>query len=284
MRYLPGTIIGYRKNGAPIRIQAGGSEPAPEPVVVPQLQTPGTATGPTPVIITPQAGQQYFTAEQLEAARKQEKDKLYARIEDADKRVADFQAEMEQWKADRQAEQDRLKAEQDAAAEAARKAEEDKLSVQELLAKRDSEWQAEKEALRQQMETERVIAQRDRELFQLQAFIQRRVAEEVAQDNIAPELIDLIDGNNEAEVEASITKMKEKTASIVAGMGGQRPPTTLTPGVSPAGFAPSGPLDNITGARTYTPEQIKAMNREEYAKFRAQVGIDKAGNNQGLFN
>jgi hypothetical protein len=284
MRYLPGTIIGYRKNGAPIRVQAGGSEPAPEPVVVvPQLQTPGTATGPPPVIVTPQSGQQYFTAEQLEAARKQEKDKLYARLEEADKRVAAFQADMEKWNADKKAEQDRLKVEQDAAAEAAKKAEEDKLSVQELLAKRDAEWQAEKAAIQTQMETERVIAQRDRELFQLQSFIQRRVAEEVAQDTIAPELIDLIDGNTEAEVEANITKMKEKTASIVAGMGGQRPPA-LTPGISPAGFAPSGPLDNITGARTYTPEQIKAMNREEYAKFRAQVGIDRAGNNQGLFN
>lgn len=242
----------------------------------------GTATTPPNVNIN-LPPQQYFTAEDLEKARQQEKDKLYARLEAADKRVEAFQTDMEQWKADREAEQAKLKAEQDAAAEAARKAEEDKLSVTELLAKRDAEWRQEKEQLRQQMELERTVAAKDREVFQLRAYIQRRVAEEVAQDSIAPELVDLVDGNNEAEVEASITKMKEKTASIIAGMGGQKPPTP-TPGVSPAGFAPSGPLDNITGTRTYTPEDIKNMNAKEYAQFRAQVGIDRAGNNQGLFN
>lgn len=237
-----------------------------------------------PQQVTPQAPpQQYFTAEDLERARQQEKDKLYARLETADQRVQAFQTDLESMKAERQAEKDALKAQQDAAAEAQRLADEEKLSVTELLAKRDNEWQAEKTALREQMETERVIAQRDRELFQLQAFIQRRVAEEVAQDSIAPEFIDLITGNNEAEVEASITRMKEKTASIVAGMGGQRTPAS-SPGVSPAGFAPSGPLDNITGTRQYTAEQIKAMNAQEYAQFRAQVGIDRAGNNTGLFN
>lgn len=236
----------------------------------------------TQYVTAPPPGQQYFTADQLEAARQQEKDKLYARLQAADERVTAFQTDLEAIKAERQAEKDALKAQQDAAAAAQQKADEEKLSVTELIAKRDAEWQAEKTALKEQMETERVIAQKDRELFQLQAFIQRRVAEEVAQDTIAPEFVDLINGNNEAEVEASITRMKEKTASIVAGMSGQRPPQT--PGVSPAGFAPSGPLDNITGTKQYTAEDIKNMNAAEYAQFRAKVGIDKAGNNTGLFN
>jgi hypothetical protein len=252
----------------------------PEPV------NPATPPAPPvqPIVINtpPQPGQQYFTAEQLEAARKQEKDKLYDRMSKLEEQFNNSKTELEQFRSEREAaEAARLEAEQQAL-EVQRKADEEKLSVTELLAKRDAEWQAEKESMKQTLETERVIAQRDRELFQLQSYIQRRVAEEMAQDNIAPELIDLIDGNNEAEVESSITKMKEKTASIVAGMGGQTP--RQSPGVSPAGFAPSGPLDNITGAKTYTADDIKNMSGKEYAQFRAQVGIDRAGNNQGLFN
>lgn len=248
-------------------ISVPAQTPAPQQPVMPQVAPP----------------QQYFTAEDLERARQQEKDKLYARLESADQKVQAFQTDLDSMKAERQAEKDALAAQQAAAVAAQQKADEEKLTVTELIAKRDSEWQQEKEQLKQQMETERVIAQRDRELFQLQSFIQRRVAEEVAQDNIAPEFVDLITGNNEAEVESSITRMKEKTASIVAGMGGSRTPAS-SPGVSPAGFAPSGPLDNITGTRQYTAEQIKAMNAQEYATFRAQVGIDRAGNNTGLFN
>lgn len=253
----------------------------PETGQTPPAQTPAA---PQPqVVVVPQPGQQYFTADQVEAARQQEKDKLYPELQRQKEQLASFQADMQKWQEERKAAENKLKADQDAAAAAAQAAEEEKLTTKQLLDKREAEWKQQQQEMKEQWDRERAIAAKDRELFALKSFIQRRVAEEVAKDTIAPEFLDYIDGGTEAEVEASIVKAQEKTASIVAGMSGQTPPQ-LTPGVSPAGFSPSGPLDNLTGTKTYTPEQIAAMSMPEYEKFRAQSGMDRAGNNQGMFN
>jgi Skp family chaperone for outer membrane proteins len=252
----------------------GGQQVTPVP---PTQQVPAPQT-----ITVTQPTQQFFTADQLEAARKQEKDKLYSELEGYKTQVNSFQEQMTQWTQERDAAQAKLKADQDAADALARKAEEDKLSVKELMDKREAEWNQKQQEMQQQWDKERAISQKERELFQLQSFIQRRIAEEVAQDNIAPEFLDYIDGSSEAEVEASITKAKEKTASIVAGIGGQTPPAT--PGVSPAGYAPSGPMDNLVGTKQYSAQDINSMSMQEYAKFRAQAGVDKAGNDHGMFN
>lgn len=44
----PGAIIGYRKNGCPIRITGGGSEPAPEPPATPAPAAPEPLPAPAP--------------------------------------------------------------------------------------------------------------------------------------------------------------------------------------------------------------------------------------------
>lgn len=247
---------------------------------------PNSTSVPQPIVIQNQPPQgQYFTADQLEAARQQEKDKLYAKQQNLEKQVNDFRTELETLRTEREA----AKLAEDEARKVAeavqKKADEDKLSVTELLEKRDQEWQARQAEIEQKLEFERAVMQKDREIFSLQNFIQRRVAEEVAQDTIAPEFLDYINGNNEEQVEASITRAKEKTASIVAGMSGGIPnPPRITPGVSPTGFAPAGPLDTLQGTQEYSADDIKKMSHEEFRAFRAKVGIDRAGNNQGLFN
>lgn len=244
--------------------------------------TTGTNTQPINVFTQPQG--QYFTAEQLEAARQQEKDKLYPQMEALKTQVDSFKAEVDTYRQEREAAQAAAQKAAEDAAEAKRLADEEKLSVKELLEKRDQEWQKRQAEMENKFELERTIMQKDRELAQLQNYIQRRVSEEIANNTIIPDLVDFVDGNTPEEVEASITRLKEKTASIVEGkqrmLSGQNP----TPGVSPTGFAPTGPLDNLSGTQEFTPEQIRNMSTAEYAKFRAQVGIDKAGNNRGLFN
>lgn len=269
----PGQIIGYRKNGLPIRLIAGGSEPTFQPPAAP----------PQPIVIQnqPPAGQ-YFTAEQLEAARQQEKDKLYDRIEKMNLQLESFKSEVDTYKSEREAakaEADRLARE---AEEATRKETEAKMSVQELITAKQAEWDAQLASQKEELARAQALMEKERQFLSLTAYTQKRVAEEVAADTIAPELLDFIGGNSEAEVEASITKVKEKTASIVAGMTGQSP--RVTPGVSPTGFAPTGPLDTLTGTRQLSQQDISNMSMSEYAKFRQQSGIDKAGNNKGLFN
>jgi hypothetical protein len=230
--------------------------------------------------------QQYFTAEQLEAARQQEKDKLYGRMTTLEETLNGFKTEVETLRAAREAAEQLAQTRQAEADAAAKKAEDEKLSVQELLAKRDAEWQQQQADLTQKIETERAIMAKERELQSLAAYIQRRVAEEIASDGIIPDLVEYITGASEEEVEASITKAKEKTASIIAGatrMGGAPTPPPVAPGVSPTGFAPTGPLDTLSGQQQYSADDISKMSLSDYAKFRAQAGIDRAGNNKGLF-
>lgn len=44
----PGALLGHRKNGAPIYLIAGGSEPTPEPAPTPEPSDPGPAPEPQP--------------------------------------------------------------------------------------------------------------------------------------------------------------------------------------------------------------------------------------------
>lgn len=248
------------------------------------ITTSGTNTNPLNTVTYQQPVGQYFTAEQLEAARQQEKDKLYPQMEALKTQLDSFKTEVDTYRQEREAAQEAARKAAEEAEAAKVKADEDKLSVQQLLEKRDNEWKQRQADMENKFETERAIMERDRELFQLQSYIQRRVAEEIAANSIIPDLVDFVDGNTPQEVEDSITKLKEKTVNIVEGRQRMLSGQSATPGVSPTGFAPTGPLDNLTGTKEFTPEDIRNMSASEYAKFRAQVGIDKAGNNRGLFN
>ena len=262
--------------------------------MVPGVAPTSTSVPNPPVVIntnTPFVQEQYFTAEQMAAARQQEKDKLYDAQKKLQDQVANFKLELDQYKTERETAQQEAEQARQAAAEAQRLAEEERLSVKELLDKRSLELQHQQEEFQQQMMLKQTLMDRDQELFRVKTFAQRRVQEELAQNSIIPDLVEYIDGNTEEEIEFSITKAKEKTASIVAGAtrmvspnpSGQ-PLTPAMPGVSPTGFAPTGPLDNLNGTEQYSVDDIKNMSNAEYAAFRAKVGVDKAGNNKGLFN
>lgn len=278
---MPNSIIGYRKDGRPIRLIAGGSMP-PEPLT--PTSVPGN-TPPTPVVVNnlPPVGQ-YFTAEQLEAARQQEKDKVYDRLKKADDQLTAFKQQVDELAADKKARDDeaaRVKAEADAVA---KKAADDKLTAEQLVEQTRQEMQAEMQALRQQQETDRALMEKERQFLSLQSYTQRRISEEVSADNIHPTFVDYITGNTPEEVEASITIAKEKTDSILEGIVNRQPVITRQPGVSPTGFGPSGPLDRLTGTpREYSPEEIDAMDMETYSAYRKAKGIDKAGNDRGMF-
>lgn len=280
---MPGQIIGYGRRG-PIRLQAGGSSPQEPPV------SPPVPTDASPLNITvnnPPPGQQYFTAEQLEAARQQEKDKLYDRVKKAEEQNKTFQAELQRLSDAENAREAAAKEQREAADADAKKAADAKLSAEQYVAQKTAEWEEDKEKFRQDMEAKQAYMDKERQLFSLQSYAQRRVAEALASNVLAEDFVDYITGNTEEEIETSLNKAIEKTANIVASMTGQMPvnPGQGRPaGVSPTGFGPSGPLDNLTGQRNYTKEQIDAMSMEEFREFRKQSGLDKAGQNKGLLN
>lgn len=250
-----------------------------EPGLAPNTIT-ATPPAPPPVVINNQPPQQYFTAADLEAARKQEKDKLYDRITKAEEQLQAFKSEADQWRSEREAAQlAATKAAQDAA-DAQRKEAEAKMSAEELISSRQREMDDQMTAWRTEVEAQKAFLAKEQQYISLRGYIQQRVAEEMAAGTIADEFLDYISGETKEEVDASITKAKEKTDSIVRATFGGQP---RTPGVAPTGFGPTGPLDTFQGQRSFSKEDIDAMSMADFARFREQAGIDKAGNNQGMF-
>lgn len=278
----PGAILGYRKNGAPIRLQAGGD---------PTNDDPEGGNEPTPG--------KTFTEEEFNKALQRERDKLYGRLTKAEQaeqerkeREAQMQAELRELKA---AETRRAKEEEKRrkeAEDAAKRAEEAELSARELIERRQAEWDAQLAAqqaqfgeqltgLQNQLAERDAILQREREFAELRAYAQAQVAE--ARDEIAPELLDYIGGNTKEEIDASIQMAKDKSAQIVASIQqAQIAQRAAMPGVSPAGFAPLGPIDAQGGQKQLTPEDIRDMSMADYAKMRGQLGVAGSGG-RGLF-
>lgn len=246
---------------------------------------PTTVT--TPVISTttspqwaPNAGQQFFTADDLERARQQEKDKLYGRLENQQNQINEFKSTVDTLMADKKARDDELAKQQKAAEDAARTAANEKLSAQELITQKQAEWEQRQAQLQSEWELKFTTMQKEQDFLRLKSYAQRRVTEEINAGNIIPDLAEYIDGDTESEIESAIEKAKEKTNSIV--MGATRLNAPVPGGVSPTG-GPSGPLDSLSGPREPSLEQLRNMNMKEYRQYREQRGLDRAGNGQGLF-
>jgi len=231
--------------------------------------------------------------EAMEQARKEERDKLYAQLGKGDERFKEMQAEVKRLQ---DAETARAKEAEKAArqAEAARKAKEEaEMSAKELLAQREQTWQqkldeikAEQDArmaqIAEQQQLQQAMWDKEREMVALQVYIRDRVDAE--RDNIAPELLDFIDGTTKEEVDASIERVKAKTAAIVEGMRqATQQARAGMPGVAPSGGATALTPGLDTGNQNLSPDDIKGMSMKDFAKLRAQMGMGSGGG-QGLFS
>lgn len=247
------------------------------PLVTPGQGMADSVTAPVlPVAPAPQ----YFTAEQMAAARQQEKDKLYDRIQNTDIQLAQFKTALEELKTEKEARDTELETQRQAAADAKKKADEAKLTAEQLVARREEELSAQQAKFQKDMDFKLAVLAKEQEFQKTQSYAQRRVAEEVAANNIIPDLVEYIDGDTESEIEASIAKAKEKTASIVQGAASLTTPPVFN-GVSPTG-GPSGPLDMLTGPKQLTNEQVAAMNNAQYKKWREESGMARAGSGVGI--
>ncbi|CAB4128790.1 hypothetical protein UFOVP223_81 [uncultured Caudovirales phage] len=220
-------------------------------------------------------------AEAIQKARAQEKAKLYPQVEKLQEELALLRSK-EQERELKEAERKAARAAREAEAAAERKKqEESELEVRDLLAKKEKEWQSQFEAERSEREKAFALLEREREFQDLMQFRSQRLEQE--RESIIPELIDLISGNSRDEIEQSIAGLKERSAKIfdsVAQVAQQsRKEMVGTRITSPA----SGPLDNDSDSRTYSPNDINNMSMADYAKNRAKLLGSSKNSGQGLF-
>lgn len=260
-----------------------------------------TATTSAPVIATPPAGvtipitppapveqpSRQFTAEDIEAARKQEKDKVYKTIESWEEKFAEAGKQL----ADLQ--KDKETAVSAAAAQATKDAEEaaakrfEESDSKTLVADVRAEFEKKFADLEAQSSLERETFAKERSFTELRDYAQVRVSEAVEANEIAPELVGYVTGNNTQEIDASLVRVKATTESLLASIAAATAaPQIQTPrGVSPTGYAPVGPMDGDPSHKTYTAQDIQNMSIEEYtANRQALLGAAvKSGQDRGMF-
>ena len=222
---------------------------------------------------------QAFTADDLAKARAQEKAKLYPQME---KMAAELEA-LKKAQAEEAARKAAKKAEREKeAAEKAKAKEEKELSYKELLAKKEQEFQSALEAERLERENAFALLDKERRFQDLMFYRQQRIEQE--RDNIVPQLLDLVNGGSEEEIEQSIENLKAKSAGIMQDVQ-QTVLSTKQQMVGTRVTVPaSGPLDNDSESNISTPDSIRDMSMADYAKQRAKLlGSAATNRGQGLF-
>lgn len=221
-----------------------------------------------------------FTADDISKARSQEKQKLYPQIDKLQEELALLRKEREErqaLEADRQAKRQAREAER----EAEKKAQlEEEMSFKQLLKTKEQEWEQKFETEKQERERLAATLDLERQYQELSQYRQQRL--EAERDNIMPELIDMIAGDSKDEIEQSISRLKDKTAQIVESVTSVSQQTRKEMVGTRITAPASGPLDNESDPRAFSPDDISKMSLADYAKNRAKL---LGGNNrgQGLF-
>ena len=258
----------------------GGSET----VVETPPPAPSTVTIPVEPPAPPQP--QTFTAEQIAKARQEEKDKLYAEMEKQKAKIAEFEKFKETFEAEanQKAEEAARKAREEAEAEARRKFEESDAKT--LIQEVEQTWQAKFAELEAQRQQEHLTFEKEREFQRLKEYATTKLNAALQANEVAPELADFVTGNTEEEIDASLEFVKQKTQQIVEGIrAAQVQARSQMPGVSPAGYATTGPMDTDPGHKTFTAEELAGMSMSEYAKHRQALlgAAASTQQNRGLY-
>lgn len=230
-----------------------------------------------------------FTEEEVTSIRRQEKDKLYSKMESESERVKALEEQLAVLAAERE---ESLKLKEEAARkeqEILRQREEAELSAKELIARRESEFNQKLQEVEQeftnrlseverQRQAQEALLERERELQAAESYRQRRLAEE--QETIIPELRDLVSGNNQEEIEQSIAVLRDRSSAIMQSIQQATQQSRLRgAGVT----APSnGPMENQQEYQTLTAEDIRNMPMDQYMKMRDRL-LTASRNPRGRF-
>lgn len=221
-----------------------------------------------------------FTEEDVESIRKQEKDKMYKRLEEADSRVKAMEEQMALIASER--EQARKEAEERAAKEAEliRQREIEEMSAKELLLKKEDEfnqrissveqeWQERLATIEAQRQAQEALLEKERAHQALDHYRQARLQQE--QETIIPELIDLISGNSEEEIEQSISLLRERSSAIIESIQQATAASQSRLRGAPVTAPPVGPMETQTEYQQLSAEDIRNMPMEQYTKMRDRL-------------
>lgn len=221
-----------------------------------------------------------FTEDDVESIRKQEKDKMYKRLEEADARVKSMEEQMNLISQEREAA--RKEAEERAAKEQEliRQREIEELSAKELLLKKEDEfnqrissveqeWQSRLAEIEHQRQAQEALLEKERQLQALDHYRQSRLQQE--QETIIPELIDLVSGNNEEEIEQSISVLRQRSSAIIESIQQATAQQQGRLRGAPVTAPPVGPMETQTEYQTLTAEDIRNMPMEQYTKMRDRL-------------
>lgn len=219
----------------------------------------------------------YFSKDDVQKIRQQEKDKMYKRLEEADTRVKAMEEQLtllssERERAIKEAEERARKE-----AELLRQREMEELSAKELLSKREDEfnqrinqveqeWSSKFQELEKQRQAQDALLEKERYMQQLESYRQRRIQAE--SETIIPELRDLISGNTEDEIENSIAVLRDRSTAIIESI--QQASTPRLKG-APVTAPPVGPLDTQMEYQTLSAEDIRNMPMDQYVKMRDRL-------------
>ena len=230
---------------------------------------------PTPEVPDESVSEKFYTEDDLARIRAQEKDKLYPQVERLKEELNLLKRERDE----RLLEEERLRAEAEAEARAKAEAE---MDVRTLLENKEREWHEQLEQERAEREKAFALLEHERQFQEVMSYRQQRVAEE--QDNIIPELLDLISGNSPDEIESSIAGLKERSSRILESAQSAMQTARRDMAGSRVTAPAAGPLDTNSDNQQFTPEQIAGMSFSDYAKHRSKLlGQASASRNTGLF-
>jgi len=221
-----------------------------------------------------------FTEDEVESIRKQEKDKMYKRLEEADTRVKSMEEQMGIISAEREAAKKEAEARAAKESDILRQREVDELSAKELLLKReeefnvklqeiDGEYKRRFEEIEGQRQAQEAIIEKERRLQEISSYRNRRLQE--TQEEIIPELIDLVSGNTEDEIETSISVLRDRSNAIMESIQQATAQQQGRLRGAPVTAPPVGPMETQTEYQTLNADDIRNMTMDQYAKMRDRL-------------
>ena len=221
-----------------------------------------------------------FTETDIEMVRKQEKDKMYKRLEESDARAKSMEEQVKVLAQDREAALKEATKLAKKEAELLKQREFEELSAKELLLKQEdefnvklntveAEWRARLDVIDNERQSQAALLEKERRHQELQIYTSRRLSEE--SEAIAPQLLPLLSGSTEEEIEFSISKMKQASSAIVESV--QQASEVSRGRVKGAGVTspPVGPMETQMEQQTLSADDIRNMSMEQYSKMRDRL-------------